>query len=107
MSALPESLIFQERSGINRNLDDVVDDDAALRFISLLRRDESLRNRRQQICCQFWIQCLQNVVLLHRAGLFAGSDIIYAQGMLREDIPGFDLDNFAQQLDRFLWAVLF
>ncbi|MDX6500900.1 MAG: hypothetical protein QOG23_4160 [Blastocatellia bacterium] len=62
----------------------------------------SLWNRLQQIGCQFWVQCLQNVVLLHRAVLFAGPNINYAQRMLREDVPGFELDNFAQQLDRFL-----
>ncbi|MDX6303742.1 MAG: hypothetical protein QOI77_711 [Blastocatellia bacterium] len=71
-------------------------------FISLLRCGGSLWNRLQQIGCQFWVQGLQNVVLLHRAVLFAGPNINYAQRMLREDVPGFELDNFAQQLDRFL-----
>lgn len=50
---------------------------------------------------------MENVVLLHCAGFFAGPDINYAQRLLREDIPGIDLHNFAQQLDRFLGAILF
>jgi hypothetical protein len=73
-----------------------------LRLFSLLRCGESLWNRLQQIGCQFCVQGLQNVVLLHRAVLFAGPNISYTQRMLREELPGFELDNFAQQLERFL-----
>src|SRR5437016_4118142 len=69
--------------------------------------DKSFRNSLQQIRRQFWIQGLQNVILLHRAYFFAGTNVNDAQRVLCKNVLGFELDYFAQQLDRFLRVVLF